>query len=88
VAALGGLKKFKMAAVAIGTKVQKMLNSLQTSQSFAVMFPYQVSSISAWRETCYDHFCVLNFFSILAIFMATVAILKKSTLSRTTSHRI
>jgi hypothetical protein len=32
---------------------------------------YQVSSISAWRETCYDHFCVLNFFSILAIFMAT-----------------
>jgi hypothetical protein len=28
-----------MAAVAMVTKVQKMLNSLQTSQSFAVMFP-------------------------------------------------
>jgi hypothetical protein len=28
-----------MAAVAIVTKVQKMLNSLPTSQSFAVMFP-------------------------------------------------
>jgi hypothetical protein len=27
-----------MAAVAMGTKVQKMLNSLPTSQSFAVMF--------------------------------------------------
>ena len=35
----GGLKKFKMAAVAMVTKVQKMLNSLPTSQSFAVMFP-------------------------------------------------
>jgi hypothetical protein len=34
----GGVKKFKMAAVAMVTKVQKMLNSLQTSQSFAVMF--------------------------------------------------
>jgi hypothetical protein len=28
-----------MAAVAMVTKVQKMLNSLPTSQSFAVMFP-------------------------------------------------
>ena len=34
-----GLKKFKMAAIAMVTKVQKMLNSLQTSQMFAVMFP-------------------------------------------------
>jgi hypothetical protein len=39
VAAFGQLKKFKMAAVAMVTKVQKMLNSLQTSESFAVMFP-------------------------------------------------
>ena len=23
---------------------------------------YQVSSISVWRVTCYDHFCVFNFF--------------------------
>ena len=30
----GGLKKFKMAAVAMVTKVQKMLNSLQTADPF------------------------------------------------------
>jgi hypothetical protein len=24
---------------------------------------YQVSSISDWRVTCYDHFCVFQFFS-------------------------
>jgi cellobiose-specific phosphotransferase system component IIC len=29
-----------MAAVAMVTKVQKMLNSLQASQNFAVMFPH------------------------------------------------
>jgi hypothetical protein len=39
---------------------------------------YQVSPISVWRVTCYDHFCVLNFFSILAVSMATAAILKKN----------
>jgi hypothetical protein len=44
---------------------------------------YQVSSISVWRVTCYDHFCVFQFFSILA-----AAILKKSTLDGTTSHGI
>jgi hypothetical protein len=27
----------------------------------------QVSSISVWRVTCYDHFCVFQFFSILAV---------------------
>jgi hypothetical protein len=37
---------------------------------------YQVSSISVRRVTCYDHFCVFQFFSILAVSMATVAILK------------
>jgi hypothetical protein len=40
---------------------------------------YQVSSISVWRLTCYDHFCVFFFFSILAVSMATATILKKST---------
>jgi hypothetical protein len=35
-----------------------------------------------------DHFCVFQFFSILAISMATAAILKKSTLKSTTSHAI
>jgi hypothetical protein len=35
---------------------------------------YQVSSISVWRVTCYDHFCVFQFFSILAVSMAMVAI--------------
>ena len=50
---------------------------------------YQVSSISVWRVTYYDHFCVfLIFFSILAVSMATAAILKKSTLKSTTSHGI
>ena len=33
-AAFEGLKKFKMAAVAMVTKVQKMLNSLQTADPF------------------------------------------------------
>ena len=49
---------------------------------------YQVSSSSVWRVTCYDLFCVFNFFSILAVSMATAAILKKSTLESTTSHGI
>ena len=49
---------------------------------------YQVSSISVRRVTCYDHFCVFQFFSILAVSMATAAILKKSTLNSTTSHVI
>jgi hypothetical protein len=31
---VGGLNKLKMVAVAMVTKVQKMLNSLPTSQSF------------------------------------------------------
>jgi hypothetical protein len=34
VAAFGGLKKFKMATVAMVTKVQKMLNSLRTADPF------------------------------------------------------
>ena len=49
---------------------------------------YQVSSISVWRVTCYDHFCVFQFFSIMAVSMATAAILKKSTLNSTTWHMI
>jgi hypothetical protein len=49
---------------------------------------YQVLSISVRRVTCYDHFCVFQFFSILAVSMATAAILKKSTLKSTTSHGI
>jgi hypothetical protein len=40
------------------------------------------------RVTCYGHFCVFRFFRILAISMATAAILKKSTLKSTTSHGI
>ena len=49
---------------------------------------YQVSSISVWRVTCYDHFCAFQFFSIVAVSMATAAILKKSTLTSKTSHGI
>jgi hypothetical protein len=36
VAAFGGLKKFKMTAVAMVTKVQKMLNSLRTVDPFEI----------------------------------------------------
>ena len=49
---------------------------------------YQVSSISVRRVTCYDHFCTFQFFSILAVSVATTAILRKSTLKDTTSHGI
>ena len=51
-------------------------------------YSYQVSSISVWRVTCYDHFCLFQFFSILAVSMATAAIFKKSTLKSTTLHGI
>ena len=43
---------------------------------------YQVSLISVRRVTCYDHFWVFHFFSILAVSMAMEAILKKSTLKK------
>ena len=49
---------------------------------------YQVSSISVCQVTCYDNFCVFQFFSILAVSMAMAAILKKSTLKSTISHGI
>jgi hypothetical protein len=49
---------------------------------------YQFSSITVRRVTCYDLFCVFQFLSILAVFMATTAILKKSTFKSTTSHGI
>jgi hypothetical protein len=41
---LGVEKIKKMVAIAMVTKVQKMLNSLQTSQIFAVMFPVTSTS--------------------------------------------
>jgi hypothetical protein len=44
--------------------------------------------LAVQRVTCYDHFCVFQFFSILAVSMATAAILKKSTINSTTSHGI
>ena len=50
---------------------------------------YQVSSISVWRVTFYDHFCVFHFcFCILAVSMATAVILEKSTHKSRTSHGI
>ena len=49
---------------------------------------YQVSSISVWRVSCYDHFCVFHFFSMLAVSMTTADILKKSTLKGKISHGI
>ena len=47
---------------------------------------YQVSSISFRRVTCYDHFCVFQFFSILAVSMATAAILKIPKVVCTSTH--
>jgi hypothetical protein len=49
-------------------------------------FSYQVSSISVWRVTCYDHFCVFQFFSILTVSMATAAILKIPKAVCTSTH--
>jgi hypothetical protein len=39
-----------------------------------------VSSISVWRVTCYNHFCVFQIFSILAVSMATAAFWKNQPL--------
>jgi hypothetical protein len=47
---------------------------------------YQVSSISVWRVTCYDDFCVFQFFSILVVSMATAAILKIPKVVCTSTH--
>ena len=47
---------------------------------------YQVSSISVRRVTCYDHFCVFQFFSILVVSMAMVAILKIPKVVCTSTH--
>ena len=47
---------------------------------------YQVSSISVWRVTCYDHLCVFQFFWILSVSMATVAILKIPKVVCTSTH--
>jgi hypothetical protein len=47
---------------------------------------YQVSSISVRRVTCYDHFCVFYFFSILAASMPTAAILKIPKVVCTSTH--
>jgi hypothetical protein len=44
VSAVGVVNKSKMAVVAMGTKVQTILNSLPTSQSIAVMFPITSTS--------------------------------------------
>jgi hypothetical protein len=49
-------------------------------------FSYQVSSISVWRVTRYHHFCVFQFFSILAVSMATAAILKIPKVFCTSTH--
>jgi hypothetical protein len=56
------------------------------SSTYFCPLDFSVSSISVRRVTCYDHFCVFQFFSIVAVSMATAAILKKSTLTSKTSH--
>jgi hypothetical protein len=60
-----------MAAVAMVTKMQKIGKVCSTDSDFFGLFrstscgccSYQVSSISVRRVTCYDHFCVFQFFS-------------------------
>ena len=48
----------------------------------------QVSSISVRQVTCYDNFCVFQFFSILAVSMATAAILKIPKVVWTSTHSV
>jgi hypothetical protein len=67
--------------------IDSELFGLSRSTRYGCCF-YQVSSISVWRVTCYDHFCAFHFFSILAVSMATAAILEISSLKSTTSHGI
>jgi hypothetical protein len=65
VTALAGLKKIKMAAIAMVTKVKKNLKFIQYGLSRFTRcgcFSYQVSSISVWRINCYDNFCVFSIF--------------------------
>jgi hypothetical protein len=47
--------------------------------------PIKFSSIFAWRVT-YGHFCVFQFFSILAVSMATAAIFKIPKVVCTSTH--
>ena len=47
---------------------------------------YQVSSISVRRVTCYDLFCVFQYFSILDVSMAMAAILKIPQVVSTSTH--
>jgi hypothetical protein len=55
----------------------------------AYLVPLDVDVVpSRLINFCYDHFCVFHFFSILAVSMATAAILKKLTINGTTSHGI
>jgi hypothetical protein len=65
-----------------------LLFLLRHPERSRVTYCYSTFLFSVWQVTCYDHFCVFQFFSILAVSMATAAILKKSTLTSTTSHGI
>jgi hypothetical protein len=75
----------------VATYICEEIVSMATAAKFVQLIPiffglsrstrsgccsYQVSSISVWRVTCYDHFCVFHLFSILAVSMAAAAILK------------
>ena len=54
--------------------------SMATAAKFAQPIPIFLAylvPLDVRRVTCYDHFCVFQFFSILAVSMATAAILKK-----------
>jgi hypothetical protein len=55
----------------------------------AYLVPLDVDVVpSRLINFCYDHFCVFHFFSILAVSMATAAILKKSTIKGTQNTKI
>jgi hypothetical protein len=73
----------------VGQALPQLPWKQKTADLKKIWIPFiNVSSISVRRVTCYDHFCVFQFFSILAISMAMAAILKKSTLNSATSHGI
>jgi hypothetical protein len=49
---------------------------------------YQVSSISVRRVTCYDHFCVFQFFTILVVSRTMAAILELKKKVCTSTHSV
>jgi hypothetical protein len=69
VAAVGGFEQIQNGDRCHGNQGEKNVKVPSNFTKFTSCgcCSYQVSAISVWRVTCYDHFCVFQFFSILAI---------------------